>query len=228
DGSQTAVARISRFLGDRDLILGVDRMDYSKGLPQRFEAIGRLFDNYPEVRERVSFTQIAPPSRSKVEEYAHLREQLDQLAGRINGDYGSLDWIPIRYLARGYPRDELAGLFRMASVCLVTPFNDGMNLVAKEYVAVQNPEDPGVLILSQFAGAAEQLTAALMVNPHDPAHVADNVMRALDMPLDERQSRWRALHEVVNSFDVVWWRREFLSALQRAVERPAQPTHSEA
>jgi len=125
-----AAQKLNRFLGERQLIIGVDRMDYSKGLPQRFEAVGRLFDTYPETHGAVSFTQIAPPSRSIVDEYAHLRETLDQLSGRINGDYGDLDWIPIRYLARSYNREEIAGLYRMANVCLVTPLQDGMNLEA--------------------------------------------------------------------------------------------------
>ena len=172
-------------------MIGVDRMDYSKGLPQRFEAVGELFDAHPELHGKVSVTQIAPPSRSKVEEYRELRVELDQLAGRINGDYGDLDWIPLRYLARSYDRLELAGLFRIASVGLVTPLRDGMNLVAKEFVMAQEEDDPGVLILSEFAGAAEQLTGAMIVNPHDPQETGrDHPCRA-DNAAGERQERWR-------------------------------------
>ncbi len=218
DAARDAATRIGRFLGQRSLIIGVDRMDYSKGLPERFEAVGRLFDAYPEVRGSVSFTQIAPPSRSKVEEYRELRETLDGLAGRINGDHGDLDWIPIRYLARPYSREELAGLFRIARVGLITPLRDGMNLVAKEYVMAQDADDPGVLILSEFAGAAEQLTDALLVNPYDTATLAETIHRALTMPLAERKERWAALRACVVEQDIGWWRSRFLTDLQ-AVER---------
>lgn len=211
--ANTAAARISRFLGGRQLVLGVDRMDYSKGLPQRFEAVGKLFDHFPSTRGKVSVTQIAPPSRSKVEEYRDLRIQLDELAGRINGDYGDLDWIPLRYLARSYDRRELAGLYRIASVCLVTPLRDGMNLVAKEYVMAQDPDNPGVLILSEFAGAAEQLESALIVNPHDTYRVAETMNQALEMPLKERKERWEKLRSIVVEQDISWWRQKFLDDL---------------
>ncbi len=206
--------KISVFLRDRDLIIGVDRMDYSKGLPQRFEGMARFFDKNPELHGRVSFTQIAPPSRSLVDEYIQLREKLDALAGRINGNYGDLDWIPIRYLARGYAREEIAGLYRLSCACLVTPLQDGMNLVAKEFIAAQDPEDPGVLILSQFAGAAEQMTEALIVNPHDPDAIANAVREAIDMSLDERKRRWRALFDGICRENINWWRDRFLAALQ--------------
>ena len=208
-----AAERIGRFLGGRSLVIGVDRMDYSKGLPQRFEAVGRLFDDYPESHGSVSVTQIAPPSRSKVEEYKELRQTLDQLAGRINGDYGDLDWIPLRYLARSYDREELAGLFRIARVGLVTPLRDGMNLVCKEFVMAQDEDDPGVLILSEFAGAAEQLKAALLVNPHDTRKLAEVIHLGLTMPLDERKERWLELRKVVIEQDIAWWRQNFLKDL---------------
>lgn len=214
DEANAAAARIGKFLGGRELVIGVDRMDYSKGLPERFAAVGRLFDNHPEMRGRVSVTQIAPPSRSKVEEYQELRETLDGLAGRINGDYGDLDWIPLRYLARSYGREELAGLFRIARCGLVTPLRDGMNLVCKEFVMAQNPEDPGVLVLSEFAGAAEQLTDALIVNPYDGRKVAEAINHALTMSLEERQHRWRKLRDVVRMQDIAWWRERFLKDLQ--------------
>ncbi|MFC2954097.1 trehalose-6-phosphate synthase [Marinicaulis aureus] len=209
-----AAERIGRFLGgERELVIGVDRMDYSKGLPERFEAVGRLFDNFPDMRGRVSVTQITPPSRSKVEEYQELRVELDGLAGRINGDYGDLDWIPLRYLARSYSREELAGLFRIARVGLVTPLRDGMNLVCKEFVMAQDEDDPGVLILSEFAGAAEQLQSALIVNPHDTDNVAEAIHTALTMPLEERKSRWRRLRDTTVEQDIGWWREKFLSDL---------------
>ncbi len=213
DVAVDAAARMTRFLGDRLLVIGVDRMDYSKGLPERFEAVGELYDAYPELHGKVSVTQIAPPSRSKVEEYRELRISLDRLVGRINGDYGDLDWLPLRYLARSYERDELAGMFRIARVGLVTPLRDGMNLVAKEYIMAQDEEDPGVLILSEFAGAAEQLTAALIVNPHDRGKLAETIRTALIMPLDERRARWKELRDIVVSQDINWWRKRFLDDL---------------
>lgn len=208
-----AAVRIGRFLGGRSLVIGVDRMDYSKGLPERFEAVGRLFDDYPEIHGKVSVTQIAPPSRSKVEEYKELRQTLDRLAGRINGDHGDLDWIPLRYLARSYEREELAGLFRIARVALVTPLRDGMNLVCKEFIMAQDEDDPGVLILSEFAGAAEQLKAALLVNPHDTGKLAETIHHGLTMPVEERKERWEALRDVVVEQDVNWWRQNFLKDL---------------
>ena len=216
DTAEAAAQRIGRFLGDRALVIGVDRMDHSKGLPQRFEAIGRFFDRFPESRGRVSVTQVAPPSRSKVEEYRELRVTLDGLAGRINGDYGDLDWIPLRYLARSYPREALAGLFRIARVGLVTPLRDGMNLVAKEFVMAQDEADPGVLVLSEFAGAAEQLEDALLVNPHDSDRMAEVINQALTMPLAERKKRWTALRDTIMKTDIGWWRERFLSDLESA------------
>ncbi len=218
DVANEAAGRIASMLGQRDLVIGVDRMDYSKGLPQRFEGMALLFDQHPELHGKISYTQIAPPSRSVVGEYVQLRQQLDELTGRINGDHGDLDWIPIRYLARGYRRDEIAGLYRLAKVGLVTPLQDGMNLVAKEYVAAQDPDNPGVLILSQFAGAAEQMSEALIINPHDNQAIADAVVEALNMPLDERKRRWRILYDGICQQDISWWREQFLSAFDALSE----------
>jgi trehalose 6-phosphate synthase len=192
------------------LVIGVDRMDYSKGLPQRMEAFGRMLDDHEELHGKVSFLQIAPPSREAVDAYQVLREELDGLAGRINADYADLDWMPIRYLARRYSRGVLCGLYRLARVGLVTPLYDGMNLVAKEFVAAQSAEDPGALVLSEFAGAAEQLQAAIMVNPHDITATADAIFRALSMPLEERRDRWQDLIAAVRERDIAWWRQKFL------------------
>ena len=208
--------RLGRILGTQALVIGVDRLDYSKGVPQRLAAFGALLDEYRELRGKVSFLQISPPSRETVHAYADLREEVDRLAGRINSDHADLTWTPIRFLARGYPRAVLAGLYRLARVGLVTPLHDGMNLVAKEFVAAQDPEDPGVLVLSEFAGAAERMESALLVNPHDAHAVAEAVRRALEMPLEERIERWRALDEVVARGDVATWRRDFLAALEAA------------
>ena len=212
--AKTATEKLRKFLGDRKLIIGVDRMDYSKGLPQRFEAVSKLFDTYPETHGVTSFMQIAPPSRGVVDEYIQLREQLDGLCGRINGDYGDLDWIPIRYLARPYKREEIAGLYALSDVCLVTPLQDGMNLVAKEFIAAQDPDDPGVLILSQFAGAADQMKDALIVNPYDTEAVAHTIHAALNMPLAERRTRWEALFKGVSNEDINWWRDRFFASLE--------------
>ncbi|TNC68505.1 alpha,alpha-trehalose-phosphate synthase (UDP-forming) [Rubellimicrobium roseum] len=212
--ARTAADRVRRMIGDRALVIGADRMDYSKGLPQRIQAFGRLLDEHDELRGRVNLLQVAPPSRETVGAYRDLREEMDRLAGRVNGDYSDLDWTPIRYLARGYSREVLAGLYQLARVGLVTPLRDGMNLVAKEYVASQVPEDPGVLILSEFAGAAERMPSALLVNPHDVGGVADAILRALRMSREERVERWQALDEEVRRNDVATWRRNFLDALR--------------
>ncbi|HET9068111.1 MAG TPA: trehalose-6-phosphate synthase, partial [Amaricoccus sp.] len=212
-----AAARLGKITDHRALVIGVDRMDYSKGLPQRMEAFGRMLDDHEELRGRVSFVQIAPPSREAVDAYQVLREELDRLAGRINADYADLDWMPIRYLARSYGRGTLCGLYRLARVGLVTPLHDGMNLVAKEFVAAQTPEDPGVLVLSEFAGAAEELQSALLVNPHDIAATADAIHRALSMPPEERIERWQELVRTVREHDIDWWRRAFLRALEGTV-----------
>ena len=216
-----AAARLGRIIDQRALVIGVDRMDYSKGLPQRMEAFGRMLDDHEELRGRVSFLQIAPPSREAVDAYQVLREELDRLAGRINADYADLDWMPIRYLARSYDRGTLCGLYRLARVGLVTPLHDGMNLVAKEFVAAQTPDDPGVLVLSEFAGAAEQLQAALLVNPHDIAATADAIHRALSMPPEERIERWQDLIRDVREHDIDWWRRAYLRALEDTTSVPA-------
>lgn len=217
---QAAADRLGRIIDTRALVLGVDRMDYSKGLPHRLRAFGQLLDDNEAYRGHVTFVQIAPPSRETVDAYQDLREELDRVTGRVNGDYADLDWTPIRYLARGYPRETLAGLYRLARVGMVTPLYDGMNLVAKEFVAAQDPEDPGVLILSEFAGAAEQMRDALLVNPHDIAGMADAIAQALAMPLDERRERWDALYAGVTKQDVGWWRRRFLSVLDETAPAP--------
>ncbi|WP_299133491.1 trehalose-6-phosphate synthase [uncultured Amaricoccus sp.] len=213
DEARAAAERVGGIIDNRALVLGVDRMDYSKGLPQRMEAFGRVLDDNPDLRGRSSFLQIAPPSREAVDAYQALRVELDRLTGRINADYADLDWVPIRYLARGYPRETLAGLYRLARVALVTPLHDGMNLVAKEFVAAQDPEDPGVLVLSEFAGAAEQMPTSLLVNPHDIAGLAEAIHRALLMPLEERRERWQAMDASIRETTIAWWRHAFLEAL---------------
>ena len=203
----------------RALIVGVDRLDYSKGLEERFLGYERFLTEHPEERKEVVLLQIAPPSRGAVDSYQRIRNTLEGLAGRINGAHAGLDWVPIRYVNQGYPRDMLAGVFRASRVGLVTPLRDGMNLVAKEYVAAQDPDDPGVLVLSRFAGAAEQMTDALLVNPHSAEEISDAIGRALAMPLAERRRRWERLMADVGTHDVMWWLKQFTSALIEASPR---------
>ncbi|POF62457.1 trehalose-6-phosphate synthase [Novacetimonas maltaceti] len=210
------VSRLRDSLRGAQLVLGVDRLDYSKGLPERFKGYEALLSRYPEHRGRVTFLQVAPISRGNVEEYRQLRCQLDELTGRINGAYSEFDWTPIRYITRPISRDVLAGFYRMADVALITPLRDGMNLVAKEYVAAQDPADPGVLILSHFAGAAPELDEAILVNPYDTDEIADALHQALTMQRPERQTRWIALEKEVSRTTAVSWANDFLQALDGA------------
>jgi trehalose 6-phosphate synthase len=208
-----AIERLNRRSLDRSHIVGVDRLDYSKGLPERMKAFRRLLELYPDKQKSVTLMQIAPPTREDVAAYTDIREELEQLSGSINGEYGDFDWTPVRYIHRNVPRDQLAALFRGSEVGLVTPLRDGMNLVAKEYVAAQDAADPGVLVLSRFAGAAEDLREALLVNPYDIDDIAHALEQALTMPLDERKKRHQALYERVCTRDAEHWRRSFLEAL---------------
>jgi trehalose 6-phosphate synthase len=211
--AQDMYAQMKREYSRRRLLLGVERMDYSKGLPQRLKTFRQLLQNYPENLGSATLIQIASPSRESVDAYAALRQELESLCGSINGDFGELDWMPVRYIHRNVARKRLPGLYRAASVALVTPLRDGMNLVAKEFVAAQDPEDPGVLVLSRFAGAAEQLKEALQVNPYDTLRTAETIQRALQMPREERQRRHQALLQGIRAQDVHWWRRRYLEAL---------------
>ena len=211
----------------RDMIVGVDRLDYSKGLEERFLGYERFLAEHPEERKEVFLLQIAPPSRGAVESYQKIRTALEGLSGRINGAYADVDWVPIRYVNQGYPRDVLAGIYRAARIGLVTPLRDGMNLVAKEYVAAQDPEDPGVLILSRFAGAAAQLTEAVLVNPYSADEVSDAILQALRMDLAERKRRWRAMMDNVEREDVVWWRKRFTDALMGKDDAPPLPADND-
>jgi trehalose 6-phosphate synthase len=197
----------------RTHIIGVDRLDYSKGLPDRLRAFRRLLELYPENQKAVNLMQIASPTREDVEAYADIREELESLTGAINGRFGDFDWTPLRYIHRSVPRHTLAALFRGSQVGLVTPLRDGMNLVAKEYVAAQDDDDPGVLILSSFAGAAEELKEALIVNPYDIDEVAAALQTAITMPLKERKKRHKALLARVRGHDARHWQDSFLTAL---------------
>jgi len=206
--------------GTRSLILGVDRLDYSKGLSLRFKAFERFLDRYPERRGNVVYMQVAPPTRQGVRAYDEIRQELEQSAGNINGRHSDVGWVPIHYLHQAVPRQELMGIMRAADVGFVTPIRDGMNLVAKEYVAAQDPADPGVLVLSEMAGAAAQLDGAVLVNPYDVDGVAEGLLKALRMPLQERRNRHAAMMATLREDDIGAWRSRFLDALRRAA-RPA-------
>ena len=209
------VKNVLSSLAGRAMIIGVDRLDYSKGIPQRLAAFERFLATHPDWRSKVTYLQITPKSRSDIREYAEMEQGVSATVGRINGAYGEADWTPISYVNRTYSRSALAGLYRGARAGLVTPLRDGMNLVAKEYVVSQNPDDPGVLILSRFAGAAHECKAALLVNPYDPDSVAIAIGRALSMPLEERRNRHKALFEVLLKNDIRHWAGHFLDELVR-------------
>lgn len=221
--ARSAQSRLISSAVGRQVIVGVDRLDYSKGLQERFLAYEQLLATRPELRERLFLLQIAPPSRGDVPSYQQIRAELNALSGGINGEYASIDWVPLRYVNKGYAREELFGIYRASRVGLVTPLRDGMNLVAKEYVAAQDPEDPGVLVLSRFAGAAVQLDAALIVNPHSSEDMADGIARALAMPLEERRERHESMLRSVVDQDVSWWSARFISALSYAESNGDRP-----
>lgn len=207
------VQRLQISLRGRPLIIGVDRLDYSKGIPERFHGYEAFLKRFPEHKEKVMYLQITPVSRGTVEEYRLLKQELDETAGRINGMYGDFDWTPIRYITRPISRQILAGFYRLADAALVTPLRDGMNLVAKEYVAAQDEEDPGVLILSHFAGAAPEMPDALLVNPHDADEIADALHQALTMTQAERQARWERLKPDVWRVTAGSWSKDFVESL---------------
>ncbi|WP_428943314.1 alpha,alpha-trehalose-phosphate synthase [Pantoea sp. FN060301] len=207
------MAAMKRELGDAKNIIACERLDYSKGLPERFLAYEALLENYPEHRGNIRYSQIAPTSRGDVQAYQDIRHQLETEAGRINGKYGTLGWTPLYYLNQHFDRRLLMKIFRLTDIGLVTPLRDGMNLVAKEYVAAQDPEDPGVLVLSRFAGAANELTSALIVNPYDRDEVAAALNQAATMPLNERISRYNDMMAVLRQNDITHWRKSYLKDL---------------
>jgi trehalose 6-phosphate synthase len=216
--ARTAFERVFVSAAGRSVIVGVDRLDYSKGLEDRLLGYERFLKSYPDWRRNVFLLQIAPPSREAVDEYAEMRARLEAQVGRINGAYADIDWSPIRYVNQGYARDELAGTYRGSRVGLVTPLRDGMNLVAKEYVAAQRPDDPGVLILSQFAGAAAQMRDALIINPFSQEDLAEALDRGLAMPKPERIRRWETLMQGVTTQDVTAWRDAFVADLSAVAQ----------
>jgi trehalose 6-phosphate synthase len=209
------VQEVLASLAGRTMIIGVDRLDYSKGIGLRVQAFERFLADYPQWRGAVTYLQITPRSRSEIREYAEMERRISETVGRVNGRYGEASWTPIRYVNRPYSRSALAGLYRSSRAALVTPLRDGMNLVAKEFVAAQDAEDPGVLILSRFAGAAIECRAALLVNPYDPEAVAGIIDQALSMPVDERRARHSEIFKVLTDNDIKFWGTRFISALTR-------------
>ena len=209
------VQRLSKSLEDSKLILGVDRLDYSKGLLNRLHSYELLLQRYPKHKRFSTFMQIAPTSRSDALHYGDMRRAIETKAGHINGLYSDFDWVPVRYLNKAFNRRILAGFFRQSRVGLVTPFRDGMNLVAKEFVAAQSVEDPGVLVLSRFAGAAEEMLGALQVNPYDPVSVSTVLNEALEMSLKERRYRWVRMYEQIEANDLTRWWQNFISELNK-------------
>jgi trehalose 6-phosphate synthase len=212
------IARLRSSLQHATLAIGVDRVDYSKGLINRLQAFDRMLQLTPSLKREVSLLQIAVPSRTQIDAYRQLRAELAALVGEINGRHGEVDWTPIRYLNKGFAQSTLAGFYRTARIGLVTSLQDGMNLVAKEYVAAQNPADPGMLVLSKFAGAAQQLDTALLVNPHDIDGLARAIAQGFAMPLEERRERWQAMMQKLEASSLETWFRDFADAL--AARRP--------
>lgn len=221
------IRRMERAMNGQALILGVDRLDYSKGLPQRVEAYDKLLSNNASLRRQVHLLQVAPPSRDSIKEYKETSDTLDAMCGKVMGHFAEPDWQPLTYVKRAYGQPSLAGLFRMARIGLVTPLRDGMNLVAHEYVASQDPRDPGVLVLSRFAGAAEIFDAALLVNPFDTDETAEAMRLALVMPLEERKARWEALFAAAKTYSIDNWAALYLDALSSrkgaTKARPSDP-----
>ena len=228
----TPVQRMMQSLVGRRLIAGVDRLDYSKGLLERFQAYRQFLEGYPEQIGQVTFLQIAPLGRQKVQAYSQIRDSLEQSSGRTNGRFADADWTPIRYLNRNFPHSTLMGFLRAAQVCLVTALRDGMNLVAKEFIAAQDPDDPGVLVLSNRAGAACELTEALLINPYDTRGIAGAIQRALTMPLAERRARHATSLATLRQNDIHRWHTRFIDELQaargRSSRRSAEPTELSA
>ena len=212
--SHPDVLRLRRSLNGEKLAIGVDRLDYSKGLINRIHAFDRMWTLQPALQRTVSLLQIATPSRGAIEAYGNLQDELAKLVSDVNGRHGEVDWTPIRYLNKGFSQTVLAGLYRTAQVGVVTPMQDGMNLVAKEYVAAQNPADPGVLVLSKFAGASDELDTALLVNPHDIDGMAWTIATAISMPLIERRMRWEAMMAKLRVGTIQQWFADFVDALQ--------------
>jgi trehalose 6-phosphate synthase len=216
------VSRLQASLQGAKLVLGVDRLDYSKGLTNRMRAFDRMLELEPQWKRAVSLLQVAVPTRGNIRAYREIKAELAALISEVNGRHGEVDWTPIRYLNKSFSQLALAGFYRVAHVGLVTPLHDGMNLVAKEYVAAQNPFDPGVLVLSSFAGTAKQLDAALIVNPHDIDGIALQIAAALAMSVEERRERWHSMMATLRASSAQNWFTDFLRTLADVRRAPSR------
>ena len=213
--SSDSIRKLLGFDTQTRVIIGVDRLDYTKGIPNRLEAFSRMLERHRDLHESVTFVQISNPSRTRVPEYIREREAVELLSGRINGRFSNGQWVPVRYLYRYFSQERLATFYRDADVNMVTPLRDGMNLIAKEFVASQI-DDPGVLILSGLAGAAAELKDAVIVNPFDIDGMAGSLYESLSMPRSEREERWRRMNEVVHQHTAKWWSESFTRDLVAA------------
>ena len=213
--TKRATSAIKDMYKNQRIMVSIDRLDYSKGIPGRLEALATLLERYPEYRGRIKLVMISVPSRTEVETYKQLRDQIEQTVSRINGEFGTVDWAPIPYQFQNRPFEEVVALYAAADIALVTPIRDGMNLVAKEYVASQG-KDPGTLILSEMTGAADELPEAVLINPNDTDSIAEGIHAALKFSKRERQRRMSAMQKRLKSYDVRIWANDFLSGLKAA------------
>ncbi|AGA78274.1 bifunctional alpha,alpha-trehalose-phosphate synthase (UDP-forming)/trehalose-phosphatase [Echinicola vietnamensis] len=211
--TQTIAKKFLELLGDQKLLLSIDRLDYSKGIPKRIKAFDRFLEENPEYHGKVSMIMVVVPSRDKVRSYQRLKEDIDTLVGRINSDYSTLNWVPIHYFYRSFPFEELSAFYAMSDIALVTPLRDGMNLVCKEFVA-SKVNKKGVLILSEMAGASKELQDAILVNPNNNKGVADAIKQAITMPEKEQQARIVSMQETIQRYDVFQWVKVFMDRLQ--------------
>ncbi|GAA0880503.1 bifunctional alpha,alpha-trehalose-phosphate synthase (UDP-forming)/trehalose-phosphatase [Algoriphagus jejuensis] len=221
--TQNLVAEYRKQLGDHKLILTIDRLDYSKGIPQRLHAFHQLLLDHKELHGKVSMMMIVVPSRDQVQSYKELKEEIDLLVGRINSEYSTLNWMPVQYFYRGFPFDELSAFYSMSDIALVTPLRDGMNLVCKEYVA-SKINQTGVLILSEMAGASKELQDAVLVNPNDKQGVVDAIYQALNMPTEEQTERIKSMQKSLRKYDVFQWVDVFMDRLRHVKAKQAELT----
>lgn len=219
--SKTAIRKkievMKKKVGSRKVILSVDRLDYTKGIPERLEAFRTFLERSPEYKEKVTLIAVAAPSRTQVEHYKLLKQRVENLVGRINGEYGTIGWVPIWYLFRSFGFNDLAALYSVADVAFISPLRDGMNLIAKEFVAAKT-DGSGVLILSEMAGSAKEMGESLIVNPNDTEEISDALKRALEMPEEEQRIRMRAMQERLKRYNVQRWANDFMDALHQTAE----------
>lgn len=217
------VKKFRKQVGEQKLLLSIDRLDYSKGIPQRILQFADLLKQYPDLKGKVSMIMIVVPSRDKVQSYKELKEEIDLLVGRINSDYSTLDWVPIHYFYRSFPFEELSAFYSMSDIALVTPLRDGMNLVCKEYVASRT-DKTGILILSEMAGASKELQDAVLVNPNDKQGVVDAIYESLSMKESDQKTRIESMQYGLKKYDVFQWVEVFMDRLKNVKEKQADLT----